>query len=62
MEEQLDDLLFQYNLKFKEGFPTYQLFRGRTDQECIEMVQRCLDKGKTAYQLGLLSDSEDIQY
>lgn len=62
MDEKLDRLLFEYNVKFDEGFPTYQLFRGRTDEECAEIVQECLDKGKTAYDLGLVTDEDEIQY
>jgi hypothetical protein len=54
--------LFEYNLKFDEGFPSYQLLRWRSEEESIAIVKRCIDEGKTAYQLGLVSDDEDLEY
>lgn len=60
--DQLDALMIEYARRFKEGFPSFQLLRGLTDDEAIETVQRCLDAGKTAYDLGLLTDGEDVEY
>ena len=52
----------QYAKAFGDGFPMYQLGRGRTDKEIIEIIDRCLDAGKDAYDLGLVSDDDDIEY
>lgn len=52
----------QYAKAFGDGFPMYQLGRGRTDEEIIEIIDRCLKEGKDAYDLGLVSDDEDIEY
>jgi hypothetical protein len=58
----IDDYLAKYAERFKEGFPMYQLGRGRADEEIIEIIERCLSEGKTAYELGLVEDDEDIFY
>lgn len=58
----IDEWLQKYVDKFDEGFPMYQLGRTRTDEEVIQIIQRCLDEGKTAYDLGLVSDSLDDEY
>ena len=60
--EELDNLLLEYARTFGEGFPTFQLFRSRTTEECIELIKRCLDEKKTAYDLGLVTDDEDTLY
>lgn len=52
----------QYAKKFGDGFPMYQLGRGRTNEEIIEIIDRCLKAGKDAYDLGLVSDDDDIKY
>lgn len=62
MEEKLDKLLLQYAKTFGEGFPTFQLLRSRTTEEGIDLVQMCLDKGKDAYELGLVTLDEDTEY
>jgi hypothetical protein len=62
MVEELDNLLFEYTLKFGDGFPTFQLFRGLPTDECVKIVRRCLDENKTAYELGLVTASDDVQY
>lgn len=55
-------LLLQYAKTFGEGFPTFQLLRSRTTEEGIDLVQMCLDKGKDAYELGLVTLDEDTEY
>ena len=62
MDEKLDALMMEYAKRFGEGFPSFQLLRSRTTEEGIEIVQRCLDEGKTAYDLGLLEDDPDVKY
>ena len=58
----IDEWLQKYVDKFDEGFPMYQLGRSRTDAEIIEIIQRCLNEGKTAYDLGLVTDDVDVEY
>lgn len=58
----LDEYLQKYVDTFNEGFPMYQLGRTRTDAEIIAIIKRCLDEDKTAYDLQLVTDNEDIEY
>jgi len=58
----MDELLQKYVDTFNEGFPMYQLGRTRTDEEIIGIIQRCLNEHKTAYDLGLVTDDEDVDY
>ena len=60
--DELDKLTFEYNVRFDEGFPMFQLYRNRSDEECKEIVRRCLKEGKTAYELGLVTDEEGVYY
>ena len=62
MDEELDRLTLQYTETFGEGFPTFQVFRGRETQECIGIVERCLRESKNAYDLGYATVDEDIDY
>ena len=58
----LDEYLKKYAETFDEGFPMYQLGRTRTEEEVITIIERCLSEKKTAYDLGLVTDDEDIEY
>lgn len=58
----LDELLDEYIEKFGEGFPTYQVLRGRTEEESIKIVQECINKEKDAYELGYCTLDDDIEY
>ena len=58
----LDVKLDQYINMFGEGFPMYQLGRGRTEEEIIDIIDRCLKEKKDAYELGLVTDEEDVFY
>ena len=55
-------LIGKYIDMFGEGFPTYQVFRSRTTEECIEIVKQCIDQNKTAYDLGYCTDDDNIEY
>lgn len=59
---EIDNYLKKYIDKFGEGFPMYQLGRGRSDDEIIEIIKGCIDSGMTAYEKGLVTDDEDIDY
>lgn len=58
----MDELLKRYSEMFGDGFPMYQLGRGRTDDEIADIIKRCLNEGKDAYELGLVTDELDIFY
>ena len=58
----MDKYLEMYVEKFEEGFPMYQLGRGRSDDEIIEIIKKCLEAGKTVYELGLLKEDDDDLY
>lgn len=62
MEEELDRLTMEYIETFGEGFPSFQVFRGRETHECIEIVQRCLRENKDAYELGYATLDEEVEY
>lgn len=51
----LMDKLDQYSMKFGEGFPMIPVAWGRTDAEVEEVVDICLENGKTALELGYLT-------
>lgn len=61
-EGTLDDLMRKYAEVFREGFPSFQVFRGRRTQECIDIVQRCLSEHKDAYELGYATDEKEVLY
>ena len=62
IEEKLDAKLAEYAKRFGDGFPMYQLGRGRSDEEIIDLVDKCLKAGKDAYEMGLVEDDEDLDY
>lgn len=58
----LDEKLREYAERFGDGFPTIPLGWGRTDKEIIALINECLKAGKDAYEMGFLTDDEDIEY
>lgn len=58
----MEELLRRYAEMFGDGFPSYQLARGKTDAEVMDIIKRCLEAGKDAYELGLVTDDLDIDY
>jgi len=58
----MDEYLALYNERFGEGFPMYQLGRGRTDDEVIEIIKRCIDTGTDVYTMGLVSEDDEDMY
>lgn len=58
MTKGTEELLERYAEVFGDGFPTIPLAWGRSDDELAEIVQECLDKGKDAYELGLVEEGE----
>lgn len=58
----IDEYLQKYVDTFGEGFPMYQLGRTRSESEIIDIIKRCLEEKKDAYDIGLVTDNEDIEY
>jgi len=58
----IDEYLKKYAETFNEGFPMIPLGWGRTDKEIIDIIKKCLDEGKTVYELGFVDDDDDILY
>ena len=58
----MDEYLEQYAKRFGDGFPTIPLAWGRTEAEVIDIIKECLEKGKDVYEMGLLSDDDDVKY
>lgn len=59
MADRLEAKLDEYAERFDDGFPMMPLAWGRTDDEVIELIDKCLDEGKDAYDMGMVND-EDI--
>lgn len=55
----MEKKLREYVDMFGEGFPMIPLGWGRTDEEVIEIIDRCLKEKKDVYELGLVNE-EDI--
>ena len=55
----LMDKLDEYRKVFGEGFPMIPLAWGRDDDEIIKLIDQCISKKKSVYDLGLVND-EDI--
>lgn len=59
---EVDKKMLAYAKKFGDTFPIMPLGWGRTDEEVIEIIDRCLKTGKDAYELGYVEDDDDIKY
>ena len=51
--EELGNLMYEYERKFKEGFPSIPLC-GNPD-EAIKIIKDCISKGEDVYDVGYLS-------
>lgn len=51
--EELGSLMYEYQKKFKEGFPTIPLCNN--PDKAIQIIKDCLAKGKDVYETGYLS-------
>lgn len=58
----MDEWLQKYAETFDDGFPMIPLAWGRTEEEVIAMIKSCIDAGKDAYEMGLVEDSDSIDY
>jgi hypothetical protein len=57
-----EKLLDKYADIFGESFPTYQVAITRSDAEVAEIIKECIEKNRTAYQLGYCTDDDDVLY
>ena len=62
MSDKLIELLDKYEAMFDDGFPTFQLMRGREEKEVIEMIEKCIKAKKDAYAIGYLSLDDEDEY
>jgi len=58
----MDEWLKKYAERFPDGFPTIPLAWGRKEDEVIEIIKECLEKGKDVYELGYVEDGTDFDY
>lgn len=59
---ELDKKMMEYSKRFDDGFPMIPLGWGRTDEQVIEIIDKCLEKGKDAYAMGYVDDDPDVDY
>lgn len=59
---EVDKKMLEYAKKFDDGFPMMPLGWGRTDEQIIEIIDRCLKTGKDVYELGYIEDDPDLLY
>ena len=57
-----EELQEKYREMFGENLPTYQICRGRTDEEVNAILRECIDKGKDVYDLGYCTLDDDVKY
>lgn len=51
----LDELLELYEMKFDASFPTFPLLMEKSDEEVIDIINKCVDENKDVYDMGYLS-------
>lgn len=59
---EFEEKLNMYEKTFGESFPTYPLMMSRTDEEIIEIIDKCLDADKDVYAMGILKDDPNVKY
>ena len=52
----------EYAKAFDDGFPMIPLAWGRKDAEIIELIKGCLKEKKDAYEMGLVTDDDEVAY
>jgi hypothetical protein len=59
---EFEERLQMYEKTFGESFPTYPLMLSKTDEEMVEIIDRCLDAEQDVYELGILKDDSNLKY
>ena len=54
--------LAEYADHFGDGFPTIPLANNRSDKEIARIIDICIQNNKNVYEMGYLSNEEDIKY
>lgn len=57
-----DEKMKEYYDKFGSAFPMIPLGWGRSDDEVVEMIQKCLDADKDVYAMGFVLLGDDLEY
>lgn len=58
----IDNKLKDYYEMFNDSFPMMPLAWGRSEKEVVAIIDECLKKGKDVYQLGYVTDDDDVYY
>lgn len=61
MNDKLFEALDEYNAKFGDGFPMYQM-SGEPPEKIIEIIKDCIEQEKDVYTLGYLSEDDNLLY
>lgn len=61
MKITIDEAIKRYDGMFEDGFPTIPLLRDLEDNECIKIINKCIEERKDVYEMGYLELS-DIEY
>lgn len=59
---EFEEKLNMYEKTFGESFPTYPLMMLRSDEEIVEIIDKCLDADKDVYAMGFLKDDYGMKY
>ena len=62
MMSKLDEYLQKYIDEFEDGFPMIPLAWGRSDDEIVEIIKRCLKEKKDVYQLKILEEDPEVDF
>lgn len=61
MDEKLNKALKNYEKKFNDGFPTFQM-SAESPERLIEIISDCIKNNKDVYDSGYLTLDDDILY
>ena len=62
MKEKLSKAFEQYKTAFGDEFPTIPIAVSRTEEEVIEIINKCVNTNRDVYDLGYVSLEENIMY
>ncbi len=62
MSIELRDLMKKYGKVFGDGFPTIPLAWAYKDDELCDIIKKCLEEKKDAYELGYVTTDEGVIY
>jgi hypothetical protein len=59
---ELDKALKLYEETFDDSFPTIPLLMEKSDEEVIQIINKCVEEDKDVYEMKILSLDGDIIY